>query len=42
VGGLTREDFAVKEDERPQQIAVFERQSELPLNMTLAIDTSAA
>jgi Ca-activated chloride channel family protein len=42
VGGLTREDFAVTEDGRPQQIAVFERQSELPLNVTLAIDTSGS
>jgi len=42
VGGLTKDDFAVKEDGRPQQIAVFERQSELPLNMTLAIDTSGS
>ena len=42
VGGLGREDFAVTEDGRPQQIAVFERQSELPLNMTLAIDTSGS
>jgi Ca-activated chloride channel family protein len=42
VGGLTRDDFAVKEDGRPQQIAIFERQSELPLNMTLAIDTSGS
>jgi Ca-activated chloride channel family protein len=42
VGGLTREDFAVKEDGRPQQISVFERQSELPLNLTLAIDTSGS
>jgi Ca-activated chloride channel family protein len=40
VGGLTQKDFAVFEDGRPQQIAVFERQSELPLNITLAIDTS--
>ncbi len=40
VGGLTRDDFSVSEDGRPQQIAVFERQSELPLNLTLAIDTS--
>ncbi len=31
VGGLTRDDFAVAEDGRPQEIAVFERQSELPL-----------
>ncbi len=42
VGGLSREDFAISEDGRPQQIAVFERQSELPLNLTLAIDTSGS
>ncbi len=42
VGGLTREDFAIAEDGRPQKIAVFERQSELPLNITLAIDTSGS
>jgi len=42
VGGLTRDDFTVTEDGRPQQIAVFERQSELPLNLTLAIDTSGS
>ena len=42
VGGLARDDFAVSEDGRPQQIAVFERQSELPLNITLAIDTSGS
>jgi Ca-activated chloride channel family protein len=42
VGGLAREDFALTEDGRAQQIAVFERQSELPLNLTLAIDTSGS
>jgi Ca-activated chloride channel homolog len=42
VGGLTREDFALAEDGRQQEIAVFERQSELPLNLTLAIDTSGS
>jgi Ca-activated chloride channel family protein len=42
VGGLTRDDFAITEDGRPQQIAVFERQSEVPLNLTLAIDTSGS
>ena len=42
VAGLTREDFALSEDGRPQQISVFERQSELPLNVTLAIDTSGS
>jgi Ca-activated chloride channel homolog len=42
VGGLTRDDFKIAEDNRPQAISVFERQSELPLNLTLAIDTSAS
>jgi len=42
VGGLTKEDFAVTEDGRPQKIAVFERQSELPLSLVLAIDTSGS
>lgn len=42
VGGLERENFRVTEDGRPQQIAVFERQSELPLNITLAVDTSGS
>ena len=42
VGGLTQENFAVTEDGRPQQISVFEKQSELPLNLTLAIDTSGS
>jgi Ca-activated chloride channel family protein len=42
VGGLSREDFALSEDGRPQQIAIFERQSELPLHLTLAIDTSGS
>jgi len=42
VSGLTRENFALAEDGRPQQIAVFERQSDLPLNLTLAIDTSGS
>lgn len=42
VGDLAKEDFAVTEDGHPQQIAVFEKQSELPLNLTLAIDTSGS
>ncbi len=42
VGGLTRDDFAVFEDGRPQEISIFERQSEVPLNLTLAIDTSGS
>jgi Ca-activated chloride channel homolog len=42
VGGLIRDDFAITEDGKPQQIAVFERQSAVPLNITLAIDTSGS
>ncbi len=42
VGGLTKEDFKITEDGRPQTIQVFERQSEMPLNLTLAIDTSSS
>ncbi len=42
VGGLAKDDFQVLEDGRPQKIAIFERQSELPLNLTLAIDTSGS
>jgi Ca-activated chloride channel family protein len=42
VGGLTRNDFKILEDGRPQEIAVFERQLELPLNLALAIDTSGS
>ena len=42
VGGLEKENFAIHEDGRPQTIAVFERQSEMPLNIALAIDTSGS
>jgi Ca-activated chloride channel family protein len=42
VGGLTKEDFAITEDGRSERIAVFERQSELPLSLVLAIDTSGS
>jgi Ca-activated chloride channel family protein len=40
VGGLKKEDFKIFEDSRPQDIAIFERQSEQPLKLVLAIDTS--
>jgi Ca-activated chloride channel family protein len=42
VGGLTKDDFAVFEDNRPQQIALFERKTDVPLNLTLAVDTSGS
>lgn len=40
VGSLTKDDFKITEDGRPQDIKVFERQSEQPLSIILAIDTS--
>ena len=42
VAGLTRDDFLLSEDKKLQKIAVFERQSELPLEIVLAIDTSGS
>jgi Ca-activated chloride channel family protein len=42
VGGLSQEDFKITEDGRPQSIRLFERQSEMPLNLTLAMDTSSS
>jgi Ca-activated chloride channel family protein len=42
VGGLTKEDFKILEDGKPQDIAVFERESAMPLSLILAIDTSAS
>jgi Ca-activated chloride channel family protein len=42
IPGLTRDDFLLSEDNHPQKIAVFERQSELPLEIVLAIDTSGS
>ncbi len=42
VGGLNRDDFALFEDGRPQQIALFEKQADMPLDLTLAIDTSGS
>jgi Ca-activated chloride channel family protein len=42
VPGLTRDDFAIKEDGQPQKIALFERDTVLPLNIAMAIDTSGS
>jgi Ca-activated chloride channel family protein len=42
VGSLTQDDFTLTEDGHPQKISVFERQSEMPLTITLAIDTSGS
>src|ERR1700746_1289622 len=40
VGGLKKENFVLKEDGEAQTIAVFEKESAVPLSIALAIDTS--
>ncbi len=40
VAGLTKDDFAVSEDGNLEKVAVFDRESELPLSIVLAIDVS--
>ena len=40
VGGLTKQDFTVYEDNKLQKIAVFNRESGLPLSIVLEVDTS--
>jgi Ca-activated chloride channel homolog len=40
IGGLKKENFVLEEDGHEQKIAVFDRESALPLSIALAIDTS--
>ncbi len=40
IGGLTKENFVLKEDDHEQKISVFDKESALPLSIALAIDTS--
>ena len=40
VSSLKQEDFQIFEDGKPQKIAVFQRESELPLSIVIAIDCS--
>lgn len=40
VASLKQDDFQVFEDGQPQKIAVFHRESELPLSIVVAVDTS--
>jgi Ca-activated chloride channel family protein len=42
VPGLEQSDFAVTEDGHPQKIAFFERDTEMPLSIVMAIDTSGS
>jgi len=40
VAGLKKEDFGLSEDGKPQTIAVFDKESALPLSIVMDIDTS--
>ncbi len=40
IAGLTKENFDLMEDNKAQKIAVFDKESALPLNIIMAIDTS--
>jgi Ca-activated chloride channel homolog len=40
VSSLQKENFSLKEDGKEQKIAIFDRESELPLSIVLAVDTS--
>jgi Ca-activated chloride channel family protein len=42
IGNLTKENFTLKEDGVLQKIAVFSKESELPLSIVLAVDTSSS
>ena len=40
IAGLKKENFELAEDEKAQKIALFDKESALPLNIVMAIDTS--
>src|SRR5580700_9184417 len=40
--GLTKDDFSLSENKRPQTIRYFSRESDLPLTLGLMVDTSAS
>jgi Ca-activated chloride channel homolog len=42
VSGLTRSDFLLKQDGKPQQIGYFSQGSDLPLTLALMVDTSGS
>jgi len=42
IANLTQNDFALAEDNVPQKIAYFERDTSMPLSIVLAIDTSGS
>lgn len=42
IGGLTKDQFELFEDNVPQKIAIFSKESQLPLSIILAVDTSSS
>jgi Ca-activated chloride channel homolog len=42
IGGLTKDNFILKEDDDQQKIAVFDKESAAPISIALAIDTSGS
>jgi Ca-activated chloride channel family protein len=40
IGGLKKDNFILREDGKDQKIAVFDKESALPLSIALAVDTS--
>ena len=40
IAGLKKENFDLAEDDKAQKIALFDKESALPLNIVMAIDTS--
>lgn len=42
INDLTREDVAILEDAKPQEIFTFKRETDLPLTMAILIDTSGS
>lgn len=42
VGSLRKEDFQVSDNGAPQEVAVFERQTDQPLSVALMVDTSGS
>ena len=42
IGNLTKDDFSLNEDGIAQKIAIFSKESQLPLSIVLAIDTSSS
>lgn len=42
VGNLIKQDFKISEDGVPQKISIFSKESELPLSIVIAVDTSSS